>query len=65
LAEKVKTGGKITLIKMELDSLASVHAGTQDFLRQSKILNVLINNDGVTARLADKQASKQNTPLLA
>jgi len=49
LAEKIKTGGKITLIKMELDSLASVRAGAQDFLQQSKILNVLINNAGVMA----------------
>jgi NAD(P)-dependent dehydrogenase (short-subunit alcohol dehydrogenase family) len=49
LAEKVKTGGKITLIKMELDSLASVRAGAQGFLQRSKILNVLINNAGVMA----------------
>ncbi|OCL05058.1 short-chain dehydrogenase [Glonium stellatum] len=49
LAEKIKSGGKITLIKMELDSLASVRAGAQDFLQQSKILNVLVNNAGVMA----------------
>lgn len=36
---------------MELDSVASVRAGAQDFLQQSKILNVLINNAGVMATL--------------
>ena len=36
---------------MELDSLASVRAGAQEFLQQSKILNVLINNAGVMATL--------------
>lgn len=36
---------------MELDSLASVRAGAQDFLQQSKILNVLIDNAGVMATL--------------
>ena len=43
LTEKIKTGGTITLIKTEL---VSVRAGAQDFLRQSKVLNVLINNAG-------------------
>ena len=51
LAEKIKTGGKITLIEMELDSLASVRVGAQDYLQQSKILNVLINNAGAMATL--------------
>ena len=32
LAGKITTGGKITLIKWELDSLVSVLAGAQDFL---------------------------------
>jgi len=36
LVEKIKTGGKITLIKMELDSLASVRAGAQDFYSRAR-----------------------------
>ena len=39
-------GGKITLIEMKLDNLASVHRGAEDFLNHSKQLNVLINNAG-------------------
>ena len=39
-------GGRITLIEMKLDSLASVRHGAEEFLNQSKQLNVLINNAG-------------------
>lgn len=46
-------GGKITLIEMKLDSLASVRKAADDFLSQSKQLNLLINNAGyVDTRLA-------------
>lgn len=40
------SGGKITLIEMEMDSLASIQKGVEAFLTQSKTLNVLINNAG-------------------
>ena len=44
---KAKTqGGKITLLHLELDSLASIKAGAAEFLRQSSQLNVLVNNAG-------------------
>lgn len=47
---KAKTkGGKITLIEMDQDSLASVRAGAESFLKQSKTLNILINNAGIMA----------------
>ena len=36
LAEKIKTGGKITLIKMELDSLESVRAGAKSFYSRAR-----------------------------
>lgn len=39
-------GGKITLIKMEMDDLESIRKGAEDFLAQSKTLNILINNAG-------------------
>ena len=35
-------GGRMTLIHMELDSLASIKEGVKHFLTQSKTLNVLI-----------------------
>lgn len=38
--------GKLELLILELDSLASVRAAVKDFLLRSKILNVLINNAG-------------------
>jgi NAD(P)-dependent dehydrogenase (short-subunit alcohol dehydrogenase family) len=40
---------QIGIIEMELDSLASVTAGVQDFLSQSVQLSILINNAGVMA----------------
>ena len=47
---KSKTkGGQITLIEMDNESLASVKAAAESFLKQSKTLNVLINNAGVMA----------------
>lgn len=43
-------GGKIDLIKMELNSLASVRAGAEDFLSKSGgKLNILIANAGIMA----------------
>jgi NAD(P)-dependent dehydrogenase (short-subunit alcohol dehydrogenase family) len=43
-------GGKINLIKMELNSLASVRAGAEDFLSKSGgKLNILIANAGIMA----------------
>ncbi|KAG5970914.1 hypothetical protein E4U56_007193 [Claviceps arundinis] len=39
--------GKVEVIEMNLDSLASVRAAAQEFLTRSPRLNVLINNAGV------------------
>ncbi|KAG6096004.1 hypothetical protein E4U31_005619 [Claviceps sp. LM219 group G6] len=39
--------GKLEILEMNLDSLASVRAAAQDFLTRSPRLNVLINNAGV------------------
>ncbi|KAL3134266.1 hypothetical protein ABBQ38_006530 [Trebouxia sp. C0009 RCD-2024] len=38
--------GKVELLKLELDSLASVKVCVSDFLSKSPKLNVLINNAG-------------------
>ncbi|KAK3676534.1 hypothetical protein LTR78_003810 [Recurvomyces mirabilis] len=47
---KAKTqGGKITLIEMDLESLASVKAGAEEILKQTDNINILINNAGVMA----------------
>ncbi|KAJ3117510.1 hypothetical protein HDU96_006439 [Phlyctochytrium bullatum] len=40
-------GGKLGLVEMELDSLASIRKGAKEFLAKSSKLNVLINNAGV------------------
>ncbi|KAK5677323.1 hypothetical protein LTS10_009893 [Elasticomyces elasticus] len=42
-------GGKITLIEMDLESLASIKKGAESFLKQSDKLNILIGNAGVMA----------------
>lgn len=44
--EKSGSGGKVELLRLELDSLASVRAAAAEFLGRSKQLNVLINNAG-------------------
>jgi NAD(P)-dependent dehydrogenase (short-subunit alcohol dehydrogenase family) len=50
LSEKHQGGGKIDLIYMELDNLASVRKGAQEFLQKSNgHLNVLIANAGIMA----------------
>lgn len=50
LSEKHTGGGKISLIEMSLDSLASVRSGAADFLKKSNgQLNVLIGNAGIMA----------------
>jgi NAD(P)-dependent dehydrogenase (short-subunit alcohol dehydrogenase family) len=50
LSEKHEGGGKIDLIEMELDSLASVRAGAQDFLQKSGgKLNVMVCNAAIMA----------------
>ncbi|KAK6376531.1 hypothetical protein LTS17_007126 [Exophiala oligosperma] len=42
--------GKVSVIKMDLGSLASIRAGAEEFLRQSGgKLNILINNAGIMA----------------
>lgn len=47
---KSKTkGGKITLLEMDNESLASVKKAADFFLSQSRTLNILINNAGVMA----------------
>ena len=44
---KSKTkGGKITLIEMDNESLTSVKKAADEFLKQSKTLNVVVNNAG-------------------
>lgn len=50
LSENHPSGGKITLIEMELDSFASVRRGAADFLSQSNnTLHLLVTNAGVMA----------------
>lgn len=50
LSERHEGGGKIDLIEMELDSLASVRAGAQDFLQKSGgRLNILLCNAAIMA----------------
>ena len=39
-------GGKMTLIEMDLESLASIKKGAESFLKQSDKLNILIGNAG-------------------
>jgi len=47
---KAKTqGGKITLLEMDNESLASVKKAAEEFLSQSKTLNILIANAGSVA----------------
>lgn len=49
VVEEIKAsteGGNMTLIEMEMDSLASIKKGAEEFLKQSKTLNVLIANAG-------------------
>ena len=41
--------GRVELLHVDLDSLDSVRAGTREFLRKSKKLNVLVNNAGIMA----------------
>ncbi|KAK4501684.1 hypothetical protein PRZ48_007493 [Zasmidium cellare] len=43
------SGGKITLIEMSMDSLASIKKGAESILSQTKTINVVINNAGVMA----------------
>lgn len=38
--------GKIDIVKMELDSLESIHAGVAEFLQKTTKVNVLVNNAG-------------------
>lgn len=55
LSENHPSGGKITLIEMSLDSLASVRSGAEDFLQKSNNkLNVLITNAGIMATPYEK-----------
>ncbi|KAF4629486.1 hypothetical protein G7Y89_g8664 [Cudoniella acicularis] len=42
-----KGTGKLELLEMNLDSLKSVRAGAEEFLKRSKKLNVLVNNAGI------------------
>ncbi|KAK5119975.1 hypothetical protein LTR85_007051 [Meristemomyces frigidus] len=47
---KAKTqGGKMTLIEMELDHVASIKKGVEAFLKRSDQLSILVNNAGVMA----------------
>jgi NADP-dependent 3-hydroxy acid dehydrogenase YdfG len=41
-----EASGKLELLEMELDSLKSVRAGANEFLKRSNKLNVLVNNSG-------------------
>jgi NAD(P)-dependent dehydrogenase (short-subunit alcohol dehydrogenase family) len=49
LGEKHEGGGKISLIKMDLSSFASVRSGATSFLEKSKQLNLSMNNAGLMA----------------
>lgn len=50
ISEGHTTGGKITLIAMELDGFASIRRGAADFLsRANNTLHILITNAGVMA----------------
>jgi NAD(P)-dependent dehydrogenase (short-subunit alcohol dehydrogenase family) len=40
------TGGKITLLEMDNTDLASVKKAADEFLKQSKTLNILVTNAG-------------------
>lgn len=53
VVEEIKSsnpsGGKITLIEMSMDSLASIKKGAETILSQTKTINIVINNAGVMA----------------
>ena len=51
LASNESIAGQVSLLHLELDSLASVRACATDFLAKSKQLNVLITNAGETTPL--------------
>lgn len=42
-----KGTGKLEILEMNLDSLASIRAGASEFLKKSQTLNVLVNNAGI------------------
>ena len=46
---KTKSDGKITLIKMDQESLDSVRKAADEFLKQSKTLNIIIANAGYSS----------------
>ena len=55
LSEAHPSGGKITLIEMSLDSLASVRSGAADFLEKSgNKLHLLVANAGIMATPYEK-----------
>lgn len=55
LSEAHPSGGKITLIDVSLDSLASVRSGVADFLQKSgNKLNLLVANAGIMATPYEK-----------
>ena len=39
-------GGEITLLEMDNEDLASIKKAAESFLKQSKTLNILIDNAG-------------------
>lgn len=43
---KTKSEGKITLLEMDNESLGSVRKAADEFLKQSKTLNIIIANAG-------------------
>ncbi|KAI7543763.1 NAD(P)-binding protein [Hortaea werneckii] len=47
--QETMKGGKITLIEMEMDSLASIKKGAAQIMEQANQLNVLVCNAGVMA----------------
>lgn len=46
-------GGKITLVEMDQESLASVRKAAEEILRQTKTVNVLVNNAGCVGVLSE------------
>ena len=45
-----KSKAKIEVLKLELDSLASIRSCAAEFQKRSKTLNILVNNAGRTGK---------------
>lgn len=54
--------GEIVILEMDLEGLDSVRACADEFLKQSSLLNILVNNAGIMA-LPERRLSKQGHEL--